>query len=71
MISPIIAAPVAQTNTAPAAMSFICPAKGCLPGETKSTKRSIEELNNSAAITIAMHSMTMIRSEERRVGKEC
>ena len=52
----------AHTKTAPAAMSFTCPAIGFRCGDTKSTSRSMAELNSSAAITRPMHRMTISHS---------
>ena len=40
-----------KTNTAPAAISFALPAKGCISGEIRFTMFSMAELNISEAIT--------------------
>lgn len=45
----------AHTNTAPAAISFTCPAMGCLCGETRSTNLSMAVLKSSALITMPIH----------------
>ena len=58
----MVAAATAHTSTAPAAMSFTCPAMGWRPGETKSTNFSIAVLNSSAAITTPMQSTMMSHS---------
>ena len=54
IIKPIIAAPIATTKTAPAAISFANFALGFLSGLTISTTVSIAVLNNSADITEAI-----------------
>ena len=51
MIKPTIAEKMAQTNTAPAAISLAFAANLCFSGEAKSTTFSIAELINSAPKT--------------------
>ena len=49
---PTMIASIADTNTAPAAMSLILPARAFRCGQTKSTSPSIAELKSSATTTI-------------------
>lgn len=62
-INPISAAAQAQINTAPAPMSFAFPALSLYPGETRSVRNSMAVLNNSAANTMAMATISHIHSE--------
>ena len=62
MMIPVIAAASAHTNTAPAAMSFTCPAKGLRCGDTRSTSLSIAVFISSAAITSPIQSTIMVHS---------
>jgi hypothetical protein len=54
IITPIITLVIADINTAPAAMSLLCFARGCFSKVYKSTARSIAVLINSVDQTIPM-----------------
>jgi len=58
----MMAEAMAHTNTAPAAMSFTCPAMGWRVGETKSTNFSVALLHYSATITKPIQPTTTIHS---------
>ena len=61
-MSPIIRLTTADTNTAPAAISFMIFMAGCILGSTMSQSFSIDALIISSDITIAVQRSTAIHS---------